>query len=363
MANPELLHRLLEHLGAQKLKVNGSSITCACPLHMGDNERAFAVYWDRGRIAWQCYTQCADKGRLAKLLMRKQRLFFPEAVVALAKFAGMDISGDGGLVVTQEQLDDESLASLQQRLGGAAQTPVIFGEDWVQQAIGYWSHASAPPAWDFLTGPLNTLTDAGEKRKEFPAEVLRNFQVGFVPANHWTLPDPSKPSGNAGWFCDRICIPWRDIEGKCIGFAGRRFDGLNYTKYQTFPHTRKGLTLYGLHDPRVIAAIKASHKIILVEGYGDVWRAWQHGLFNVVSPGGTELSRFQIRLLYTLGVEEVIFYFDSDEAGVKTSRKMSDLIKDTVNVRTGFPPQGLDPGDLLIREQYMAGIDQSTIVF
>lgn len=334
---PDLIGRLLERLGAQNIKTEGSKgYRSTCPLHNGDSNQAFAIWFDKGFAVWRCHSRCATKGNLVTLLMKKFNASYQQSVVWLAKFAGIQISGPI-LQVSPEQIQEESIESLRRRLGIQKDNGVVvFPDSWLSQSQEF----QHPYFWE----------------RGYTTEVLQKAEIGFVPAKRWVVPDPNSPSDMVGWFVDRISIPWRDWDGRLIGFAGRRVDGIKYQKYQNFPYTRKAHCLYGLHLPETKAAIQQSKSITIVEGYPDVWRAWQHGIWNVVAGGGTELSPPQIKLLHRFDLEYLTLYFDGDAPGVLTSRKMSDQLRDITKIRLGFCPDDKDPGDLMTRDAYLHGI-------
>ena len=359
--NPDLIRNLLERIGAQQIAEDRrGGFRCACPLHHGDNEQAFAVWVDKGYTVWRCHTRCQSKGNLVTLLMRKYQARYDQAVTWLAKVAGINISGPV-LHVSEEQLQEESLEMFMRRVGRkkAGDSPVVFDEGWVQQSLGFWQEPSSATGYQFLTNPRGSKLPSGDKCKGYPWEFLQKLQIGFVPAKRWWIPDPEKPKNFIGWWNDRVAIPWRDWDGRLIGFAGRRLDGQNYNKFQNFPFTKKGYSLYGIWMPEVQAAIRATREVVLVEGYSDAWRAWQYGIYNVVAVGGVELVPEQIKLIGRFDLSLVTIFLDSDTAGVTASKKMADCLGVRFSkVRRAFPAGGGDPDDLPDREAFMSSIHQ-----
>ena len=361
IARPELIHQLLERLGAQHVSQDHKSFRCTCPLHDGDNSQAFAVWFDQGYTVWKCHTDCADKGNLVTLLMKKYDTGFQQAVVWLAQFARIAIDGPV-LHISPERLHHEEVEEFKRLVKiQRDNTPNIFPDGWAHQARSNWHRPEAAEAIHLLTGQYGTKTASGDRCKQFPWDVLQEFEVGVVPAGHWVMqaPDfPSDPTRKSGWFENRIAIPWRNWEGQCIGFSGRRYDGQSYLKYKTYPGTKKATALYGLFDERCKKAISDTHTVVIVEGFSDVWRAWSHGIRNVVSPGGTELSAAQTRLLKRFDLRTVVFLYDGDPAGRASAGKMSSQVQSVVaDVRIGRLPDGVDPDDLLTPDQYLAGIN------
>jgi hypothetical protein len=86
----------------------------------------------------------------------------------------------------------------------------------------------------------------GDKCRQFPTEVLDYWEIGFVPGGTWVWPDLNEKDDSGrpimrGWFEDRISLPWRNMEGKCVGFAGRRFDGVDHLKYKNLYGLKRNL--------------------------------------------------------------------------------------------------------------------------
>ncbi|MCL2640306.1 MAG: toprim domain-containing protein [Phycisphaerales bacterium] len=359
--NPDLIRNLLERIGAEHISEDRrGGFRCACPLHHGDNQQAFAVWVDKGYTVWRCHTRCAAKGNLVTLLMRKYRARYDEAVTWLAKIVGITVKGPV-MHISVEQLQEESLEMFMRRLGKKreADSPVLFDERWVHQSLSFWREPSAATAFEFLTGPRGKRLPSGEKCKGYPWEFIQKLQIGYVPTKQWLVPNPNAPNEYIGWFNERIAVPWRDWDGRLIGFAGRRLDGLHYNKYQNFPFTRKGSSLYGIWYPHVQAAIRSTRHAVLVEGYSDAWRAWQYGIYNVLAVGGTELVPEQIKLLARLDPDRVTIFLDSDKAGISASRKMADCLGARFgSVRRAFPASG-DPDDMADRAAYLSGIENT----
>jgi DNA primase len=358
--HPDLVFQILDRIGARNITQDHRSFRCTCPLHDGSNDGAFAVWMDNGFIAWSCYTKGCGPGNLVTLLMKKYSATYQQSVTWLAQIAGIKTDGPS-MLVSPQQIQDE-FEREQDRVVRAPTLPNIFSEDWVRQAQSGWSRPEASEAIHMLTGRHGTVTASGGKCKQFSWATLQEFEVGLVPGGQWVFQSPeffTDPSKRVGWFENRIAIPWRNWEGQCIGFSGRRYDGQSYLKYKTFPGTRKSTAIYGLHSEKCRKAIRDTRQLVLVEGFSDVWRAWSHGIFNVASPGGTEISIAQINLISRFDIKETVFFYDDDPAGHTSSQKMAEQIRVVCNVRIGSPPDGLDPDDLMTPSQYLAGIENA----
>lgn len=65
-------------LAGGKPEKNGSRYACPCPLHGGDNDTAFSIYFD-GRWKWHCFTRDCGGGDAISFVMAWQKLKFIEA--------------------------------------------------------------------------------------------------------------------------------------------------------------------------------------------------------------------------------------------------------------------------------------------
>lgn len=60
-------------LAGGKPEKSGGRYSCACPLHGGDNETAFSIYFDKGRWKWHCFTGNCGGGDVITFVEKWQR--------------------------------------------------------------------------------------------------------------------------------------------------------------------------------------------------------------------------------------------------------------------------------------------------
>lgn len=136
---------------------------------------------------------------------------------------------------------------------------------------------------------------------------------------------------NSGFCANKAIVPIRYINGQYMGYSARshwkKCDQCNYyhSKYETcisknsdfvvtynkWFHSKglqKSKTLYGIDK------IKNTTKVALVEGPGCVWKLWEHGILSV-SVLGKDIDRYRIEILKNIGIKDVLFIPDNDEAG------------------------------------------------
>ncbi len=167
-------------------------------------------------------------------------------------------------------------------------------------------------------------------------------------------------------FRDRIMFPIHDGGGRVIGFGGRMLDK-GEPKYLNSPETplfSKGRELYGLFQAR--QAIRASGRVVVVEGYMDVVALAQHGVEYAVATLGTATTPAHVQKLFRL-TDTVVFCFDGDAAGRRAAWRALEntlaLLADGKNARFLFLPDGEDPDDYIRqrgKEAFEALVDSAT---
>ncbi len=159
-----------------------------------------------------------------------------------------------------------------------------------------------------------------------------------------------KGEGEYDYFRQRILFPIKDNRGRLAGFAGREFGGTS-PKYLNSPDTpifTKRKILYGYHAAR--SQIRSTGEVLIVEGYTDLIRLFQHGLTNVVAPMGTALAEYQAALLSRVARTAILVY-DRDEAGLKATFRAGDIfLKNGIGVKVVQLPEGEDPDSFVLRK-------------
>lgn len=349
LSQPHLVERLLLWLGARSVHSFDGEIRCNCPIHRGNSRSNFAVHWDRGFLVWKCYSDSCGRGDLCSLVRKVHRnMSFREAVQALASIAGIQF--DGSMVHVSEQvLAEESMAATERLLGMHAREegqPNIFPDEMVYDSMRLLGQH--PDQLAFLVN-----------ERMFPVDCLAHWNIGFVPARRWLWRNAQDEM--EGWFEDRISFPWRTLDGRLMGFAGRRTDPIKHMKYKTLPGTRRALMLWGLWHPLCQEACRRTKTIHLVEGYTDVMRGHLHRCFNIAAVGGTELTEQQERMLRDLGIETIVNYFDGDLPGRNAHMSIGRQVSRFARVLDAVPPDLKDPDELLSYDSFWAPIMEAKI--
>lgn len=159
-------------------------------------------------------------------------------------------------------------------------------------------------------------------------------------------------------------FPFFSTSGKVIGFAGRIIKPNDkvgkYVNSPTSPLFEKHNALYGFYQAK--HAIQRQNECILVEGQLDVISMVQSGIENVVSSGGTSLTKPQIRLIHRFTPNMTIIY-DGDKAGIKAALRGIDMVlEEGMNVKIVLLPEGQDPDEFAkdkTSEELQAYIEQN----
>lgn len=329
-----------------RLKKAGRNYQACCPFH-NEKSPSFTVAPDKQ--FYHCFG-CGAHGNAIDFLMEYDGLEFPDAVEELASIMGVEVpreqgtAGSGSGVNKQQQADDSALLEscakyfAQQLRTNPAKDRVIdylkgrglSGETVKAFGIGY-----APDAWDSI------LRQFGRN----DAQQQQLLALKMITEN--------ERGKRFDFFRDRIMFPIRDRRGRVVGFGGRVLDK-GEPKYLNSPETRvfhKGRELYGFWEMK--QAHKQIDSAVLVEGYMDVVALAQHGVTNAVASLGTAATSDHLQLLFR-HTPQVVCCFDGDRAGRDAAWRALEnalpLLKDGIDMRFLFLPDGEDPDSLVQRE-------------
>lgn len=319
-----------------KLERRGNRYVGLCPFH-SEKTPSFHVVPD-GQF-YHCFG-CKASGDVFSFLMEREHLTFYEAVVQLAKRAGIPLP-------REERTPEQERAYRERRDMYAA----------LDLAARFYQHQLFSPAGkaglDYLVG--RGLTE----------ETIRRFRLGWAPGRgllYRALRDRFPPQilqraglimprrdgqGFMDAFYERVMFPITDLAGRVIGFGGRILsgEGAKYKNTAETPLFVKRHVLFGLDQAK--EAMRARNQAILVEGYMDVIMPHQAGIKNVVAPLGTALTDEQSRVIRQQA-QQVIVAFDMDTAGqMATLRGLQKLYDSGCDVRVLQLPEGKDPDEFI----------------
>lgn len=319
------------------LKKRGRDYLGLCPFH-NEKTPSFVVNDQKG--FYHCFG-CSAHGDIVSFVMSNEGLDFKEAVVKLANDHGIKIP-----LVKLEQDQDGDQASRYYQI--------------LEQICQYFEHNlyeySGSAALDYLS------------KRNLNREIIKKFRLGFSLSSYDALTDYLKKknfteeellksgvvSKNANKLYDRfrgrVIFPIDDRSGRIIAFGGRII-GDGQPKYLNSSETeffKKGYNLYNYSRAR--KAIYEQKFAVIVEGYMDVISLSNYKIDNVVAPLGTAITAEQIKELFKI-TSDIVVFLDGDNAGISAMRRVIDIslpILSSKNViRFAFLPQGMDPDDFV----------------
>jgi len=335
-----------------RVEKRGGRLWACCPFH---NEKTASFTINPDLKTYYCFG-CHKGGTMINFVMEMDKLSFPEAVELLAKKAGVELvyenSGSGDFSAEEEEKKKrkEELFELYRRISGS------FHHFFLK-------NPEARPAWDYIIsrGIIN--------------EMIECFGLGYSPADRYWLhafltekgysKDFLSASGlfssrdiRSSIFSGRIIFPIKDQQGRNVAFGGRFLpgqaperEGRQPPKYINSPESviyKKGETLYALD--LALPEIRKAKAAYIAEGYMDVIALHQAGITNALAPLGTAFTDEQAKLLKRWA-EKVIFFFDSDEAGLAAANKgIFTCRKNGLSCAIVSPEAAIakDPADILL---------------
>jgi DNA primase len=335
MSERELLQKIKEATNlvaligqTVKLRQQGSAWSGLCPFH-SEKTPSFSVV--PHKAFYHCFG-CHKHGDAFTWLMEREGLTFSEAKEQLARAAGIELPKKRA---DQDFAKEELLAKMRAVIE-TAQSIFQTGLNENSAAAAYLKSRDisdgfateagfgfAQDGWEILVGLLRKLG--------FSPELIE--QTGLAVRNdRGSLRD---------FMRNRLTIPIRDSRGRIVAFGGRAMgdEKPKYLNTRETPLFKKSETLFGFHR----AKGQMRDGALLVEGYFDVLKLHQEGIFQAIAPLGTAVTEEQLKLISRV-TKKLVLCFDGDEAGQRaTERAMKLALPLGFDVRLLIPPQNEDP--------------------
>ena len=274
------IEQILERRGLLAgLKRRGCRLVGPCPVHGGDNPTAFVADCRRG--LWNCHTVCRG-GDVVELVRALDKVSYAEVRSTLTAMTGQ----------------------LPARPPAPPPAPA-------RPFVPYTRRLTLDPCHPFL-----------DDRGIHPW-TARRFEVGA-----WH-----------GWGMLQGCVAVRlhDIEGRPLGYAGRRLQPGRRPKWVFPTGLPKSHLLYGWHH------LAGLDPLVVVEGPWEVLRLHQLGV-EAVALLGTSASRHQVDLLRR---RRCLVLLDGDQAGQGAAGRLARaLAAPIIRLPIGSDPADLDDGHL-----------------
>ena len=325
------------------LKRQGGNLWGLCPFH-SEKTPSFSVNPAKG--IYKCFG-CGKGGNAISFIMEIEHLNYPEAIRHLGALYGVEIpeTTSSGNDISKDEKNR------------------VY--DILKEAAKFYYKSFNDP-------------DIGKPAREYAAkrglskQTLDNFGIGYSPIAWNALYDYLKDKGykdaellNSGifkksektdkpfdLFRGRLMFPIFDSFGKIIAFGGRAL-GDEKPKYINSPDSLvydKRNHLYAMNFARK----EQSKQLIVVEGYMDAIAMHVAGFKNTVAALGTSFTDNQLKLCSRYA-EEVVFFFDADNAGqnaaLRAIKMMMEYLKKltgiNIRIKIAKVPDGKDPDEFI----------------
>ena len=325
------------------LKRSGGNLWGLCPFH-SEKTPSFSV--NPAKNIFHCFG-CGKGGNAIKFIMEIEHLNYPEAIRHLAGLYGVEIPETG---YSGDNIKKEEKDRVKDILKEAAK---FYYKAFNDENIG-------KPAREYAA------------KRGLTKQTLDNFGIGYSPINWTALYDHLKQKGykdeellKSGIFAlsqktnkpydlfrGRLMFPIFDTYGTIIAFGGRAL-GDEKPKYINSPDSlvyNKQNYLYAMNFARK----EQSKQLIVVEGYMDAIAMHSAGFKNTVAALGTAFTDSQLKLCSRFA-EEVVFFFDADNAGQKAALRAIQMMMDylkkltgiNIRIRIAKVPDGKDPDEYI----------------
>ena len=312
------------------LVAKGKNFFGVCPFH-DDTNPSMSV--SREKQIYTCFS-CHATGNVFTFLMNYEHIDFKEALKYLGDKVGVDT---GSVKIAKKSTKFDNLY------------------DAYKLSLKYYQN--------------NLHSNYGREAKKYLAsrnideETIKEFEIGLsldkrddltklLTSKNYDLATLNRiglTSDNHDIYNNRIMFPLYDINGRVVGFSGRRYDDIKDNKYVNTKETpifKKGEMLYHYHIAREECRIKKS--VIVMEGFMDVIRASTIGIKNTIALMGTALTKEQINLIKRLS-NNIILCLDGDDPGVNATISIGNhLLDEGIEVKVVPLPKEDDPDTYIL---------------
>lgn len=337
------------------LQYKGGRYWGVCPFHH-DKNPSFTVSEEGFYYCFGCH----KTGDAITFVQETDGLTFPEAVKFLADRVGMEVPGTAKIDVERSAMNKQKKERLYKILTETAR----------------FYHAQ-------LMSPAGATAREYLEKRGIGKNLMIRFGLGFSPSFNGVIDHLKKMGFSEGEIVDsgvgwqksdgtskkpfdalqgRMTVPIFDIGGKVIAFSGRTLQkDVKGSKYMHFHNTAvfdKSKTVFAANFVKKEKHLAGIDKVILVEGYMDVFSLMKSGYNNVVAGMGTALTAGQAKIIGSL-VNNIYVCYDGDDAGQSANFKNLEIL-DTAGLNIHvitIPDEGMDPDDF-IKKYGKAGFEK-----
>ncbi len=283
-------------------------IRCKCPLHGSNNPTSFI--YDTQRKLWYCHSGCFRGGDLFDFIMIKENMSFAQSVNYIAKLFTIDISN--------MSIDMRTVNYIQET------------RKWIRQMVKHTSIDEIKPYDISVLGKLYNLNNY----RNFTKETLSYFNVKYC--TNATIYDII--NNREIQIQERIIVPIYH-NNALIGVT-MRSTRQNEPKWL---HQPSGIYMgnYVYNEQNIVL----DKPLMITEGCGDVWNAYQNGYSNVIAMFGAHMTEMQETILLSK-TYNILLALDPDYAGIKAMQNIYERLRFKMNIEFLNVPIGNDVGDL-----------------
>lgn len=313
------------------LTQKGKNFFGVCPFH-DDSNPSMSV--SRDKQIYRCFS-CGASGNVFQFIMDYEHISFKEALMILSEKTGIEVKG---LNLQKKVSKNDKLYEIYE-----------LAHKYYQNNM---SSSYAKKAKEYLNNRHIDEAMIKEYKIGLSLDKLDNLTKLLISKGYdlKTLNDIGISNANKDIYMNRIMFPLYDLNGRVVGFSGRRYDGIKENKYVNTKGTeifQKGDTLYNYHLAREF--VRSKNQVIVMEGFMAVIRSKEAGIKNAVGLMGTAMTKEQANLIKRLS-NNVVLSFDGDEPGRKACLDNgSELEKLGCQVSIVELDNGLDPDDYILK--------------
>lgn len=291
-----------------------------CPIHSGDSPEGCCIFTDglTNQGNWSCWTRGCHEEYVNNLFG------FVRGCLSESRERNVSMNETASFICNFLQKDINDVTTSPTRQNKAID---IFNRKIVRSNNANVTRCQ-------IRGKLNIPAQyyAGRNYSQL---ILDKFDVGEC------LVENQPMSG-------RVVVPVYDEDYNYVGCVGRSIKEHLQPKWL---HS-KGFTknvLYGLNLAK--ESILENRTAVVVEGQGDVWRAFEAGLDMTVGIFGCSINEDQLMLLEQSGALNLVVLTDYDEAGKKAAEQIIKKCGRRFNYIRPEMPEGVkDIGDLTVEQ-------------
>jgi 5S rRNA maturation endonuclease (ribonuclease M5) len=345
------IENLLMSLNITEYKMLDKMIVMRCPIHDGDNNSAFNLYYtgDNYRGNWKCRTHGCES------VFKSSILGFIRG--CLSKDKGWSTNGDP--TVSFAEALDYAIKFTKTDINKYKESKHQQEKHtFIKNVHNLVSTTISPPKTKFISRntvrknlsiPSQYFIDRG-----FSPEILDKYDVGDCLDQNKEMSNRAVVPIYDHDYLGMSGCTGRSIHNKCetcksyhIGSCPNENHRWLFSKWKHNKDFKTQEHLYNLWFAKEF--INKTRTVIVVESPGNVWRLEEAGVHNSVAIFGTNLSAKQKMLLDISGAMNLITIMDNDTPGQEAAKIILGKCSKTYNTKNIIVPKN-DIAEMTVQE-------------